>query len=442
MNQPLKIFMTYAHADATAKDKLKRCLAPMARRGEIAFWCENEMLPTDTWREAISNHLADADLLLYLVSANSLTAAHCNGELSEALNVDSNLSILPIFLEACDWQRYQLNLMQALPDRGRPIDKWRPESKGWQSVAAGIRKVVKKRVAAQKKSTSAPRVSDDQVASLGLQLGNFKLMLEQREAAIEAYSHAIALKPNFAEAYNNRGTVLNEMAELDRAIRDFNKAIALRPNLAEAYYNRGTAYGFKSDHDRAMQDYEDAIKLKPNIIEAYYNLGVAHAFKNDLNRAIQYYNKAIKLKSDFVVAYNNRGIAYLGKRKYDLAIRDFNKAIALNPMDANPYVNRGSAYYDKGDYDRAIQDLDKAMVLEQNPADVYRNRGIAYYARGIAWLKQSEWDKAKADLAVAKEMRFNIAATLRREHGGIANFEQKYDIVLPNDIAAMLWSGF
>lgn len=442
MNQPLKIFMTYAHADVAAKDKLKRCLAPMARRGEIAFWCENEMLPTDTWLEAIANHLADADLLLYLVSANSLTAAHCNGELSDALNVDSNLSILPIFLEACDWQRYQLNLMQALPDRGRPIDKWRPESKGWQSVAAGIRKVVKKRVAAQKKSTSAPRVSDDQVASLGLQLGNFKLMLERREDAIEAYSHAIALKPNFAEAYNNRGTVLNEMAELDRAIRDFNKAIALRPNLAEAYYNRGTAYGFKSDHDRAMQDYEDAIKLKPNIIEAYYNLGVAHAFKNDLNRAIQYYNKAIKLKSDFVVAYNNRGIAYLGKRKYDLAIRDFNKAIALNPMDANPYVNRGSAYYDKGDYDRAIQDLDKAMVLEQNPADVYRNRGIAYYARGIAWLKQSEWDKAKADLAVAKEMRFNIAATLRREHGGIANFEQKYDIVLPNDIAAMLWSGF
>ena len=434
--------MTYAHADTAAKDKLKRCLAAMARRGEIAFWCENEMLPTDTWREAISNHLADADLLLYLVSANSLTAARCNGELSDALNVDSNLSILPIFLEACDWQRYQLNLMQALPDRGRPIDKWRPESKGWQSVAAGIRKVVKKRVAAQKKSTSAPRVSDDQVASLGLQLGNFKLMLERREAAIEAYSHAIALKPNFAEAYNNRGTVLNEMAELDRAIRDFNKAIALRPNLAEAYYNRGTAYGFKSDHDRAMQDYEDAIKLKSNIIEAYYNLGVAHAFKNDLNRAIQYYNKAIKLKSDFVVAYNNRGIAYLGKRKYDLAIRDFNKAIALNPMDANPYVNRGSAYYDKGDYDRAIQDLDKAMVLEQNPADVYRNRGIAYYARGIAWLKQSEWDKAKADLAVAKEMRFNIAATLRREHGGIANFEQKYDIVLPNDIAAMLWSGF
>ena len=42
-------------------------------------------------------------------------------------------------------------------------------------------------------------------AELALQQGNFLMTLRQIDKAIERYSNAIKLAPNYAEAYNNRG---------------------------------------------------------------------------------------------------------------------------------------------------------------------------------------------------------------------------------------------
>ena len=84
MSDPLKIFITYAHTDATEKDTLKNRLAVMEQQGEITIWHDNEILPGDRWWEAIFNNLAESDILLYLVSAHSLASKNCNKELFEA----------------------------------------------------------------------------------------------------------------------------------------------------------------------------------------------------------------------------------------------------------------------------------------------------------------------------------------------------------------------
>ena len=65
---------------------------------------------------------------------------------------------------------------------------------------------------------------------------------KQYESAIQCYTKAIELNPNFAMAYNNRGAVYNELKQYERAIQDYDKAIELNPNLATAYTNCGTAY--------------------------------------------------------------------------------------------------------------------------------------------------------------------------------------------------------
>ena len=54
------------------------------------------------------------------------------------------------------------------------------------------------------------------------QRGNFLMTLEQTERAIEAYSHAIELNPDFAEAYACRGVAYYEKREYDHTIEDCN----------------------------------------------------------------------------------------------------------------------------------------------------------------------------------------------------------------------------
>ena len=73
MNNPLKAFITYAHKNRKAKDKLIEYLTGMQREGLISIWHDNEITAGDKWREEIfSTNLPDSNLLLYLVSASSL----------------------------------------------------------------------------------------------------------------------------------------------------------------------------------------------------------------------------------------------------------------------------------------------------------------------------------------------------------------------------------
>ena len=49
------------------------------------------------------------------------------------------------------------------------------------------------------------------------------MMLGQVEIAVETYSYAIKLQPNFAEAYNNRGIAYKEKGNnFNRAIQEYN----------------------------------------------------------------------------------------------------------------------------------------------------------------------------------------------------------------------------
>ena len=345
MSKPLKIFVTYAHKNKEAKNKLIECLAVMKSDGLISIWHDNEILPGDKWREEIfSTHLPDSDILLYLVSTASLASENCNKELAGALNF--KIRVIPIILESCDWLNHQLSDFQALPDGVLPINKWDHENDGWQNVVVGIRKVVDK---IQPQMDSSSGASEGELrAELAFQQGNVLMMLGQVDSAIEAYSYAVELNPNNIELYNNRGVAYNIKDKLNCAITDFTKAIELNPNNAALYNNRAGVYIDKGDFDCAMLDCKKAMELDPDNVEAYNNRGLVHRGNKDYNRAILDFTKAIELEQGYTIAYNNRGNVYSDIGDPECAILDFTKAIELKRDYADAYFNRGNVYRKKG----------------------------------------------------------------------------------------------
>ncbi len=458
MSDPLKVFITYSHENLDAKDELIKHLAVMIQQSLIKIWHDNKILPGDTWYENISKNLADSDILLYLVSASSLASKNCNKELAEALS--RKIRILPIILEACDWQNHQLSDIQALPDQGEPINVWQPESSGWQNVVEGIRKVVGEMRAQASKSAEKEILSE-----WIFQQGNFLMMIGQIDKAIEAYSHVIQRSPNNVATYSNRGNAYHRKGEIDRAIEDLSKAIELNPGFALAYNNRGTTYSDIGAYNRAIEDYSNAIELKPDYAIAYYGRGAAYQRKGEQDRAITDYCKAIELNPELVEAYNNRGNAYNNKGKLEYAIADYSKAIELNPDNAYFYFIRGTTYTKKGAYNRAIRDYNRAIGLNPDNAEAYYNRGttygikgehgraivdynkaiklnpefaLAYYNRGMCWLYLQNWQETRLDLEVAKNKGLDIIAVFRNNYKNVEEFEQRHGVKLPPDIAAML----
>jgi predicted O-linked N-acetylglucosamine transferase (SPINDLY family) len=84
------------------------------------------------------------------------------------------------------------------------------------------------------------------------------------EEAIEAYNKALALKPDYAEAYNNMGNAFKKQGKLEEAIEVYNKAIALKPDYANAFYNMAMALQEQGKLEEAIEACNKALVIKPD----------------------------------------------------------------------------------------------------------------------------------------------------------------------------------
>ena len=79
--------------------------------------------------------------------------------------------------------------------------------------------------------------------------------------AIADYDEAIRLRPDFPEAYNNRGAAKRDLGRHGDAIADYDEAIRLRPDFPEAYYNRGRTKIASDRNTDGKIDLETALEL-------------------------------------------------------------------------------------------------------------------------------------------------------------------------------------
>src|ERR1035441_8351579 len=137
--------------------------------------------------------------------------------------------------------------------------------------------------------------------------------LGQLDRAKGDYEHALKLRPRYAEAENNIGTVYYARKNYRRAIGAYKKALQITPHSASFHKNLGTAYFARKQDKLSMDEYQEAIRLDPEVFENRGLFGVvledsrvedraryhyyiaklyAKASRNDL--AIQYLRKALE----------------------------------------------------------------------------------------------------------------------------------------------------
>jgi tetratricopeptide (TPR) repeat protein len=78
------------------------------------------------------------------------------------------------------------------------------------------------------------------------------------QGAVAAFTQAIMLNPNDAQAYYNRGIARSSLGDKQGEIADYNQALRINPNYAKAYYNRGVARSDLGDKQGAVADYDQA----------------------------------------------------------------------------------------------------------------------------------------------------------------------------------------
>lgn len=146
MSNALSTFIIYSRDDKHHKELLLKHLKPLSASAKITVWHDGDILPGEDWELAIKQNIKSSDLILVLVSVNSLNSDFIQTEeLSEALIrfKEGRSRIIPIIVDACAWNLYPVfNNLQGLPDDMRPVSSWPNVHEAWTNVVGRINEII------------------------------------------------------------------------------------------------------------------------------------------------------------------------------------------------------------------------------------------------------------------------------------------------------------
>ena len=224
--------------------------------------------------------------------------------------------------------------------------------------------------------------------------------------AIDYFDQAIAINPNYAEAYAGLADsyalagdfeygVLAPKEAYPRAKAAAAKALELENTLGEAHISLAFCLdGFDWDWESAGREFRRGIELNPGYATGHhwYAWHLTALGRND--EAISEMKKAVDLDPLSLIISAELAEEFLIAHRYDEAIRQSRKTIALDPFFAVAHFVLGQAFVQKHMYNEAIAELQKAIELSAGSTTFRSNLAYAYAESG----KRTEASKILNDL--------------------------------------------
>jgi serine/threonine-protein kinase len=212
--------------------------------------------------------------------------------------------------------------------------------------------------------------------------------LDSYRQAKEYFEQAIALDPNYAQAYAGLADAyqflgafnLHDRKEnYDKAKSAYKRALELDPTLAEAHASAGlVAMNYDSNWPLAEQELRRAIALNPNEALFYdwyaeYLMAVGKA-----NESIDNIERARDLDPFSIVINSDVGKLLFFARLYDQAEAQLKETLRMDPAFMQAHVWLGTVYLMKHRFDEAIAEFKR---------EIDGGQGLIAYAYGMAGRK-------------------------------------------------------
>ena len=255
------------------------------------------------------------------------------------------------------------------------------------------------------------RAIDSNDAGTQNALGLVFLALKAKPAALEAFRQAATLRPDFAEAKNNYGALLNESQDFENAVHELEGAVNAAPDFVAARLNLGNAYRGKQELAKAISQYRQVLRLKPALNETYFNLAILH-----LDSELPNVDNIERLKTaiSYFEQYRDKG----GRdERVDQYLKDANKGIEKEERrkerekkDALKRVEREASEKKKAEEDRVAAEKKAA----EDSADKAKKDAEAKVAAEKKAAADAE-SAAKAQAAAEKKSAAEAEAAAKRE---------------------------
>lgn len=255
-------------------------------------------------------------------------------------------------------------------------------------------------------------------------IGNF-------EKAVELYSQAIDLSPEFIKAIEGRAVAYNELMLYQKAASDFELLSELKPKNSEYIIKAGMLYHQAGKYNNAIPLLESAIETNPenaeiqsiiskcyfavtnfklalapinNAIELnptadnFYQRGLVQSELTNYLNAENDFSKSIQLNANNSETWSQLGYVQLRQEKQEKALESLNNAINIDAKNKKALLLRSHIFSQNNNLKSAIEDLTKLT-------NYYPNESVVFYQRGSLFLEDKQYKNAVEDLSKLLELQ-------------------------------------
>ena len=242
--------------------------------------------------------------------------------------------------------------------------------------------------------------------------------------AVNDFANALNLDRGNAKALSNLGHVLVAAGQdPGNSVMRLDEALAINPNDARAWRDRGMAHAQLQEFDKALEDLKKAVEVDSKDHENFATLAAVQNIQENYAEAVEAYTHAIenyhpKKSSDpatYTSAYLYRADARLSLAEHepDAAVRTAALEAVLADADAvlgvykDHFPDTGRALFRRGRAERMLERYSNAVdsltrAIQAIPSgQVAEYASDAYLFRGICWYYIGSLDLARGDFEQA-----------------------------------------
>jgi TolB-like protein/cytochrome c-type biogenesis protein CcmH/NrfG len=227
------------------------------------------------------------------------------------------------------------------------------------------------------------------------------------ERALTLAQQTLALDDSLPEVHSLLSAVSAQKQQYDRALAEGERAIALDPNHADSYTIQAGTLILMGRPDEALRLVEQAMRLNPHYPAWYFHiLSAAYHFTGRPTEAVATAKEFLSRNPGHLYGYLGLALSYLWQWYFQQgadaqtlaqALAAAQRAIALNNSHSNSHVILGAVYLWQKQYEPAMAEMERAIALDPNNA--YGYAGLAQVLSRVGRLNRTTGDWHRGALA-------------------------------------------
>ncbi|MCB0763484.1 MAG: tetratricopeptide repeat protein [Flavobacteriales bacterium] len=190
------------------------------------------------------------------------------------------------------------------------------------------------------------------------------LQLGELQAAVDCYSETLAYDGPQAVTFSYIGECFEKMERYEQALIHYDQALALDPNWVDAWVGRGVVKGMQSRLQESVQDLTTALKLAPDHGDAWFYLAGTLGRQERYDEALVAYAKLNTLEPENIEGWLDHADLLLELKGADAAVRKLTEGEQVHKLNVRYKYRLASYLLRAGREQQALLELEEALMTD------------------------------------------------------------------------------